>query len=155
MTRPNITGMRLASLLERTLWNPWLQRQPVCANLACAKGIIGKALCGPLAAQGEDILNFNLWSSTILPFPGLLTCMKERGAPRLVLASIDKVVHMSNRYPDTQIWKRQSPVNFLLQKRTFLVPRQGHWESVSSSFQQVVRLQKANQAQWEYTRIHL
>lgn len=72
-----------------------------------SKGYWKEALPWPTLADSTQrvLVTSGLWGSQTPTLWGFLTCMNEGGTPRLVLASVDKVVHMSNRNPNTQVWK--------------------------------------------------
>lgn len=79
------------------------ERVKAIQTVSCEEGLVagtgeGHQWAGVL--QGTDV---EVYCPHVITDQVIVTCVKEGRASRLVLASIDKVVHMSNRNPDTQI----------------------------------------------------
>lgn len=94
---------------------PGLQRHPFnkcwVSLMGHSKGYCKEDPLWPILADSTRslLVNSSLWGSHTSTLSGFLTCRNGGGTAGLVLASVDVVVHMSNRNPNTQICKEAEP----------------------------------------------
>ena len=95
--------------LDTTLFhqpNPWTGKQKrieTIQTVSSKEGLVAGTRKGHQRTgilQGTDV---EVHSPHVITDQITVACMNEGGTARLVLASIDEVVHMSNRNPNSQI----------------------------------------------------